>query len=331
VYPVSSTLGGLVNQATSRRIVSNTALVAGGTSTLTLDLPLPATTYDSYTIRGLQAGASIVWRRYGIANAAIGAAMQPHFSYPVPWRTAMNNAATLTGSPIGSVVWGTSPYFESTVAFTQDPAGPWITFEKPLTTYSEGDQAKLLAGSGYAVPVNVRALLAVAQGTLQEVYPADVAGVPQYAGGGTDFGIERTKTVTLPGWRDPSNQAGMATYVQELHDALSRPVIEGQLTYFGLWAPALGFGQAVTIAGADADTGFESYSLPVVEAEITWPQGLGPDFITQLSLSNRRGPFSGEVFMRPPITGMPLGNPGGGGEVFDVGRGGANGNGAGYR
>ena len=52
--------------------------------------------------------------------------MQSHFSYPVPWRTAMDNAATLTGSPIGSVVWGTAPYFESTVAFTQDPGGPWI-------------------------------------------------------------------------------------------------------------------------------------------------------------------------------------------------------------
>jgi hypothetical protein len=313
IYLRASSLGGSINQLTSRRIVSNAALTAGGTSTLTLDTPLPSTLYNFFTIQGLQASSSIVYRKYKVTNTPVGNAMQRHFSWPVNWHSANGLAEASTTAPVASVVYGTgAPYSEQTVGFTFDPSGPYIMLEKPSVYYSESDTTKLYAGSGYATPVDVRALLAVAKGELSAVYPPDSGGSPVYSGGAhTTYGIDRTYIVTMPAWRDPSNAAGMAAFVQELWAAVSEPVVEGGLTYIGLWTPALTFGQALTIAGDGYTTGYEGLSLPIVECEVSWTQGTGEGFVTSLALSNRRGAFSGEMFIRPPMTGLSLGLQGG--------------------
>src|SRR6185437_7799421 len=78
----ADSLGGSVDQIFQARIVANTA-TSGGHSTLTLDIAIPATTYNSFKIFGLNAGANAVGRRYKVTNAAIAAKMQQFFPYPV--------------------------------------------------------------------------------------------------------------------------------------------------------------------------------------------------------------------------------------------------------
>ena len=59
------------------RIVSNTALTAGGNCTLTIDLPMPVTTYDHCTITGIALGGAVVWTDYLIADTTLRADRAP--------------------------------------------------------------------------------------------------------------------------------------------------------------------------------------------------------------------------------------------------------------
>ena len=83
-----------IGQYTATKIVANTALTAGGTSVLTLGTPLTSLLYSSYKIWGLDAGPSIVFRKYKITNSAIAAALLNYFPYPVAVTIApISNAA----------------------------------------------------------------------------------------------------------------------------------------------------------------------------------------------------------------------------------------------
>jgi hypothetical protein len=306
-------IGTDIHQVTSRRIVSNTALVAAGSSTLTLESALPITSYDSYTIYGQQAAASLVWRRYKIPNNDIGHALASQFTFPVPWRFSDGSAATLSSAPTSVVMWnpsGSAPWFEATAGFTQDPTGTpgTITFNRPVTELTEPDQNKLLAGSGYQVPYNVRVLLAVNKGVLTSTQPADIAGVPQYTGtSNTVEGRTNTLYVMVPAWRDPGNQAAMDDYCAHLLDSVKDTVVEGSVVYYGLFEAALTPGVALSIAGDGYTTGWESLALPIYETELSFPQS-GPHlYITRMMCSNRRAQYTGELFVRPSRTGITIG------------------------
>jgi hypothetical protein len=301
-----------IDQVTSRRIISNTSKASGGTSTLTLDSPLPITNYDHYQIFGQQSGASIVWRRYTV-TAALAAAMASHFNYAVPFRNSDGSAVTLTTFPTSDIVWGgTAPYFEAPMGFTQDPVAGTITFFRPVVTLSEADQTKLIAGSGYQTPVDVRVLLAINKGALTATAPPDSGG-PVYAGTlHTVEGVDRTLYVMVPAWRDPSNQTNMNAFATHFLDSVKDTVVEGAVTYHGLYLPALTPGMALSIAGAHGSTvittGWEAIACPVAECELVWNNsGAGSTFTTQISVSNRRALFSGEIFARPAQVGITIG------------------------
>ena len=100
-------------QLFTARIIASTALAPGGTCTLTIDSPAPAITYNSYQIYGTAGGASFVYRRYQVTNAAIAAQMTNYFPYPVAYRNSDGTAATLTSTPAGTAFYspsGSPPY-----------------------------------------------------------------------------------------------------------------------------------------------------------------------------------------------------------------------------
>ena len=81
-----------VTQMYSARVVSNTAMSAGGSATLTLDQALPSTNYNSYFLYALGAAGNVVWRRYYVVNRSIAAAMQQVFPYPFAFRNQPGNS-----------------------------------------------------------------------------------------------------------------------------------------------------------------------------------------------------------------------------------------------
>ena len=310
---VADSLGGLVDQYWLARIVANTA-TSGGTCTITIDAPVPATVYNSYQLFGLAAGENVVGRRYLVTNAAIAHQLQIAFPYPVPFVSADDTSASMVSSPQGIISYDSissvtgPPYTVSTVGITVDPTGGLIYFDKPVQVVSGG------SADPPVWPAIVQAFVAVAVGTLTAVAPAS-----GYAG--TLFtveGVQRTKTITVLEWRDYSNQANMNLYASELLDSVKDVVVEGSLPYFGL--PDLGYltpGRSVSIAGNDFVTGWESIALPVVSVEVAFQYGpQGTSYATTLQLSNRRRAYDASNFLRPAIAGLQAG---GGTGIFGAG------------
>ena len=176
-----------IGQYTATKIVSNTALTAGGTSVLTLGTPLTSLAYTSYKIWGLDAGPSIVWRKYKITNAAIASALLNYFPYPVAVTIApISNAAWVTSSIQGYVQQsytsgGGPPYTTGMANITVDPVNGYVYFNTPTAFVINA------ATGQYTPPYNVMALLAVANGALSVTVP-QIGGVPGYAG--TCYSIE---------------------------------------------------------------------------------------------------------------------------------------------
>ncbi len=304
-----------IGQYTASKIIANTALTAGGTSVLTLATPLTSLAYGSYKIWGLAEDGSIVFRKYKLSSSHIASALLNFFPYPVAVQLAVvNNAAWVTSSIQGYVQVpevGSSgpPYVTGAANITVDPVGGYVYFDKPTAFIV--NQA---AGS-YIVPYNVVALLAVATGTNSTTVPTS-GGVASYSGTSyTVEGIQRTKTITVRDWTDASNLANMTTFATEFLSSVQDVVVEGSVPYYGMLSTFLtcgSTGQAVSITGNDTvtayTTGWESLKLPVVSVELVFNVGAeGTSYQTNLQLSNRRGRYTADQFLRPNILGHQLG------------------------
>jgi len=285
--------GSGITQFVSRRIVSNTALTAGGTCTLTLDRGLPATNYDTFAIYGLSNGASLVYRKYKVADDDQAAALARVFTYPAVFVGVSGNVATLTSAPMGSVCWsasGSPPFNEYPMAFTQDPVAGTVTFAQSLYSFL-----------GSKPPSDVRCLLAVNTGVLTAVKPAS-----GYEGtSNTVEGLEDTLTVTCDNWRDPANQASMDAYAQDLLDSVSDTVVEGEIVIHDLFEAGLTFGTAASVTGDTYTTGWEDLALPILESRLRWNSGAGTHYTMTLHCSNRRSHYTSEAFMRPDRSTTP--------------------------
>jgi hypothetical protein len=296
------------SQLYAARIVANTALTAGGTSTLTLDRALPTVGYNSYQIFGLAENASVVYRKYKVTNATIAASILNYFPYPVPIRgTPATASLALTSTPVGLIAWsanGSAPFNVSSMGITIDPVNGYIYFDRPTA---------LVFGSSVTAPNNVVAFVPVASGSLSVTMPS--------GGGytGTTYsveGIQRRKYITVRDWRDQSNLTNMAQFASEQMDSVKDVVVEGTVPYYGLLTTYLtpgSSGRAVSIAGNGYTTGWESLALPVVSCEVLFQSGpVGTSYAMALHLSNRRGRFTAENFLRPNVSTAQLGT----GDVF---------------
>jgi hypothetical protein len=298
-----------IEQLWQSQVISNTALTAGGSSTLTLATPLPALTYNAYQLFCLNAGPNVVGRRYKVANSAIAAAMENYFPYPVAYVNSQGNAASVTSTPMGTVMWspfgGTTPPFNAGMdPVTLDPVNGYVYFDTPVQVVSGG------LANPPSWPINVQAFLPIAIGTLSAYAPSSST----YSGTlYTVEGISRTKIITVTQWRDFGNQATMNLFAAEYLSSVQDVVVEGTLPYLALPPAAyLSPGQAVSIAGISGSTayvtGWESLSLPVASLEVHFQPGPGgTSYTTILHLSNRRGRYSFANYLRPNITGAQFG------------------------
>jgi hypothetical protein len=258
---------------------------------------------------------SIVWRKYKLTNTAVAAALLNYFPYPMAVQlAAVNNAAWVTSTIQGFVQVpevGSSgpPYVTGSANITVDPVGGFVWFDKP--TAFVVNQA---AGT-YVDPYNVIAILAVANGSLKTVVPSPTT----YSGTlYTVEGVQRTKIITVRDWSDNSNLTNMTAFATEFLDSVQDVVVEGSLPYFGMLSTYLtcgSTGQAVSITGNDSvtayTTGWESLALPVVSVELVFNCGAdGTSYQTNLQLSNRRGRYTADQFLRPNILGSQLGMTG---------------------
>jgi hypothetical protein len=307
----SDVITGYQQQFTAR-VTANTAMTPGGTSDLTIDATLPATTYNAFKLYLTGGGASYVFRRYKVTNTQIAAQLANYFPYPVAYRNSDGTAATLTSTPAGTVFYsasGNPPYRQSSIGISVDPTSGHVLTSKPTALVFSADGQT-------PVPVNdLEAFLPVHTGVLAAVWPPDSGGTPQYQGTAyTTLGIQRTKTITVPDWRDYSNSGNMQVFAQEYLGSVQDVVHEGSIPYFGLLSAALTLGHALNIAGHDYTTGWESLAAPIVAVQLQYRErGGGTSYVTTLSFSTRRQPYTGAAYQRPSVTGQSFGIGEGGG------------------
>jgi hypothetical protein len=299
----ADSLGGLITQHVQARVIASTA-TSSGHITVTLDTALPTTAYNSYQLYGLTQNCSMVGRKYAVTNSAIAAALQQFFPYPVPFVSDNGQAAEMTTAPVAEIVYNGN---SATDLLQIDPVNGLIYFSRPTQTIFGMPQW----------PDNVRVFVPVAYGTLSAYAP----GPSTYSGTLDSIeGIQRTKTITCLDWKDYSNQTNMNTFASEFLDSVKDVVVEGTVPYNGLLSAYLTPGSAVSIAGTSGSTpyttGWESLALPVVSVEVRFQPGAeGTSYFTTLHLSNRRGRYSAENFLRPNISGSAFGSD----EVFTAG------------
>ena len=242
---------------------------------------------------------NVVWRDYKVANPYIAAQMQQVFPYPFAFRNSDGTAAAMTSAPVCTVYWsnsGSPPYNQSTVGVQINPTAGTITTVTPT--------ALMFGGGVITPPSDVQVFLPVANGMLQVQAPTSGYAGTLY----TVEGISRTKTVTVREWKDYSLNANMQTYANSLLASYKNVVVEGTLPYLGLATLYLTPGQAVSIAGSSYTTGYESLALPVACVDVQFNPGPGGTFyMTTLHLSNRQARYTGDVFVRPAMTGQSLG------------------------
>ena len=308
ILTVTQQIGAGSSQMFSTAVIANTAMTAGGSSTLTVAAPLPSTAYTSYFLTFSNLAGNVVWRRYLAVDPAIGAALQNYFPYPFAYRNYDGTAAAMTSAATGMVLWsasGAAPYTESDFSVTVDPSTGTISFPRPTS---------LVYGGGVVTPPsNIMVFVPVASGDLTMSAPS---------GGGfagtlyTVEGIERTKTITLRDWTQLSGaNTNIQTFANDQFDSIKDVVVEGSIDYLGLATTYLTPGASVSITGSGYVTGWETLQtppmppgLPVSSAEVIFQYGpQGTSYITSLQLSNRKQRYTGDVFIRPAVTGQAFG------------------------
>jgi hypothetical protein len=149
-----------------------------------------------------------------------------------------------------------------------------------------------------------QAFVPVNTGALDVRYPTSGYQGTAY----TALGIERTKTITCLDWKDSSNSLNMTLFASEYLATVQDIVYEGSLPYFGLLANALLIGQKLNITGSTYPTGWDSFAIPIIAVELEYRERSGAtSYLTTLSISNRRAPFSGAALKRPAVLGQPFG------------------------
>ena len=114
--------------------------------------------------------------------------------------------------------------------------------------------------------------------------------------------------ITCLDWKDSSNTLNMTTFASEYLATVQDIVYEGSLPYFGLLSAALLIGQKLNITGSTYPTGWDSFAIPIIAVELEYRERSGAThYLTTVTFSNRRAPFSGTALQRPAVLGQPLG------------------------
>ena len=303
VYPASTGLDTRIEA----RIISHGALTAGGTCTLTLDITMPANNYRAYKITGLTGGASKVWRDYQATDSALWQHWAPRFTYPKGVPNSDGSAASVVSVPFVRGLYssnGVAPFYEIPIPASFDATTGKILTDIPTVRYF-GTLSNLIQGGSFTDGIlsDLQAYCAVYKQALTATYPPDVSGSPVYGGtSNTVRGLARTLTITIPGWRDPGQAAGVLAYVKEIWDTVKDLGYDVTVAIIGLYEEAFTPGVAVNITGPTYSTGLDSLNLPCVECSIKFVDD-GTKYRTILKLSNRRAQYTAEQFVGPAPVG----------------------------
>lgn len=309
--------GGAIIRMTPR-VTAHTALAAGGTCDLTIDQPVDNLNYVTYDLVGDATPASRVWRAYLPADTAIRTLLQDEFSFDFAVGNADGTMALRKKFRFAKIVYqpaNSSKPVEQEWSFDLDRDTGQILFAQPVVK-AYGTTANLTAGgaSTDGIPSDIQVWIPKRSAALTSIYPADIAGVPQYAGTSSTYeALTRTKQIFMPSWRDPAQQTQMDKIAQEYHGSMSDAVVEGTFTVEhagrGLFHP----GMACDFAQMDGTIcGLESVRVPVVSATIRWENEASNLFHSMSGhVSSRRQHYSAADMLAP---GQHMGQMESGGE-----------------
>jgi hypothetical protein len=320
VLLLTETTGTGIDNHYQTEVISNGGLAAGGSTTLTLDPPLPHNRFDRYELYGVSGGSSVVYRRYTVNDPVASSMTNEQFTFAAPFHDPSGNAATLTWFNTAAILWsstGQPPYMSGPLEFEIDPDAGTITFARPVYTLF-GTPSKHRKGELDGVPSDIAVLVGVNQKALTTAYPPDdaITGDPVFEGSAFDLlGLQETLTVTVDGWRDKVGTDNMAKLAKEWHDAVKDIHVDGVVQWLGSYfPPALAPGLALSVRGyngAEYDTGMESMAIPVTRVECEFsPDGPLPVTVS-MQVSNRRYHLSAAAFVTTPAQAEPIGIPGG--------------------
>jgi hypothetical protein len=287
----------------TRRVVSNTPLVANGTSVLTFDYPLNQNQFSKYKLVGRSDPEALIYRRYAIPDAYVRDRIVPRFPLPYPMSTVG-----------GSTTWVTTPVGIITRApATGQPGQEFPAWFDMWTDIYDGNERKVVfsepvvkawnsaadlntGGSAVKVADEVKVFVPVAKDGLRATRPA--AGFEGLAY--TNDGIESTLFLDVPSWRYRGDQTMMELYAQQILDVVKDPVIAGSIRYLGKYNTAITTPMiAVNVASDAGTTGHESMAATVRSVLIEWPSSGPLNNITTLNVSTRRQPWTGDRLFLP--------------------------------
>jgi hypothetical protein len=301
VIMLTDNLSAGIDAVSMARVTSNTE-TSGGTSTLTLDRELPATTFDSFKLYLQSQEGAVVWRRYRPEDVDIQGALTTYFPFPVPV-AGDSDAAGMASEPVMVLVKGAQT---ATVPVRVDPDAGTFTADRPTVTFFGPTIATGSAAAGTNVPDDVQVLAAVVAGSLQAIAPPDSSGAVYSGAVVAETGREDTLTITIPSWIDKGQQANMLRYAWEVLDTVCNPVLEGTISLVG-WDPTFySPGQAVQVMGNGFATPWQHQAVPVVGVEV---ELFAPTvrYRTRLQVSSQLQAFSAAVFERPIAMGLEIG------------------------
>lgn len=304
----------------NRKVVSNTALTAGGTAYLQLDDPLPSTDYVKFTmIPGIWPG-SLTWRRYSIqkqtgAGRSIAKYAQPAFPVPIPWTNTDGTLVGNTQTAVATIYFTPAGSSEQRFAMCNiqvDRLNEAIILDRPSVSFF--GQPSSLATGGVSVdgqPQNIRALIPVSLKPLEVIEPVNTGNTANYSG--TSFtvdGVARTHFVNMPDWVAESDTSPIRLWAKQLLDSIKDTVVEGQ-TVLLTWEPIRQPGVKVTFSDACLPAGsYSQYETAVYSCLLRFAHGNGPvPYLTELALSNRRDQCRGYDATLHPIVAAPPKQP----------------------
>jgi hypothetical protein len=322
IYPLGNTNDPAGSFSEIRKITSNSALTAGGQSTISWssDIEIVGESYTRYSILGTNSERSLVYREYDIVPEYVKNHLASQFPRPVPF----GSSTTLihTSFPIAQVEWGANPdnydplddvpVFSGPYQFELDRENGRIRFFKPTVWLCNAMSVLESGGEAVVPPFNVRVLLPYAVGTLEAAWPQDdtTGSEPVEVHEGTlhDWypDLDRTLYVDFVEWRDPRQIEQYEKWAKVLHDSMKDVIVDGSVLYHGRCDWAMELANRVNFdvdEGYDppVDLGFSAIQAPIRTVNLQWHHSGGSHhWTTTIVFNNRRQVASGEqVYIHP--------------------------------
>jgi hypothetical protein len=316
-----------LDSVTAASIVANSEMTPGGKMIATVDHVLPITSYDTYQIRGVDWGASLVWRKYAATNEDIGHRMTNEpFTKGYKLTASSGGAGTVITGNTALIAWsdsGDPPWYEIAVPFSIYPDESVVIFEKPLPSYFAAPRLKPTDGGPdvRGQPNQVRIVVGINKPGLVLVEPPDFEGDPQYEGtAATVDGYYETAWLQLDEWRDPAAEVHVRKFLRQYLDSFKDTIVEGSIRTDVLWPDLLDWGVAFNVHAHNGASpymiGYEDMNVPMAGYTAQWLRDGPYPNIVSFSVSNRRAPFVASLYLAPEPTGLEIGGYGWGSGSF---------------